>query len=766
MDTMGASAGMVNWARILLHNTRASTHANGVESGQHTWFSGVRQGCPLSPLLYLFVAQSLASWLRAQPLLGVTIAGIRYVSTHYADDTQIHLSDLSPEALTSLTNALATFGGASGQHVNVTKSKAILMGATQPPLPSTLAGIPVVEHTTSLGITQCTLPPPAAPRAPTAYNTRGSQRPPRCEPAPTPAAWSDRMAKTSRRVETLGKLPLSAMGRGLAATAYALSSFLYHAEFEGLPPETDALNASVARAVGSGVAICLLTGSPARGGFGLLPVIEHIQARHAAMASRLLLALLAAPRSPPAALVAPTPALGPDQSPALQAASLAPTPLPAPSILSTVLRFLASLVTRRNQHPLPHPPVQVTRSSPMNVTQLCSTHNQPLAGHHPHHIPPWTSLASALLQHACPTLHPAQTLLAATLASPDQVAQGVLDITSLQQPHRIPPGTLTNMAVALRAVVSAAGPLCYQPGMQPRCAGSTNTSAVVRTLTSTVPGDSEAALATQLSRLQWQCSRPDSNSNGVAPAGALVSVRQYTALLTAQTATRRNAKLTAFVRQARGSATGLTAAVAAFGKARTAAWRTACCNKLKEPLWRLAINAIPGSNYHPWRCPCTAQPGAITSSRQHTFWECPVAMAVRHQITSCLGMPNLLQQQHVWLLQALPGIDHKVWTVVCLAALDAMEYGRKFLWAQHLHPLHQVTHIAAQPYALVHADVLPLVQQIANAAAARFWHNIQDYVHTCPPGPLLTLRTDHPFICIRYGQVAINFPQQQVATGA
>ena len=210
----------------------------------------------------------------------------------------------------------------------------------------------------------------------------------------------------------------------------------------------------------------------------------------------------------------------------------------------------------------------------------------------------------------------------------------------------------------------------------------------------------------------------------------------------------------------------MNAAVEAFRKAQATAWRTPCCNKIKEPLWRLAINAIPGSNYHPWRCPCTAQPGAVNSSRQHTFWECPVALAVRHQITSCLSMPNLLQQKHVWLLQALPGVDCTVWTVVCLAAVDAMEYGRKFLWAQHLHPPHQVTHIAAQPYALVHDGMLPLVQQIANSAAARFWHNIQDYVHTCPPGPLLTLRTDHPFICIRNGQVTINFPQQQVATDA
>jgi hypothetical protein len=56
MAEMGASPGMVAWARLLLCDTRASTHANGTESRTMLWHEGVRQGCPLSPLLYLFVA--------------------------------------------------------------------------------------------------------------------------------------------------------------------------------------------------------------------------------------------------------------------------------------------------------------------------------------------------------------------------------------------------------------------------------------------------------------------------------------------------------------------------------------------------------------------------------------------------------------------------------------------------------------------------------------------------------------------------------------
>jgi hypothetical protein len=196
MTNMGASSGMVNWARILLHDTVATVHANGMESAAHLWHAGVRQGCPLSPLLYLFLAQSLASWLQAQPLLGITIAGVRYVSTHYADDTQIHLADFSPAALASLTSALNTFGDASGQRINPTKSHALLIG-TPPagPIPTTLADIPVVQHITSLGISQSNpLTPPATRSSTTSMQTRGSLRPPPpLHPQPTPEHWQPGM---------------------------------------------------------------------------------------------------------------------------------------------------------------------------------------------------------------------------------------------------------------------------------------------------------------------------------------------------------------------------------------------------------------------------------------------------------------------------------------------------------------------------------------------------------------------------------------------
>ena len=67
-------------------------------------------------------------------------------------------------------------------------------------------------------------------------------------------------------------------------------------------------------------------------------------------------------------------------------------------------------------------------------------------------VPPWVRLAGFLLLASCPTLHPAQTMLAATLASAADVQQGILGVPGVVQRSALPTGLLTRMAAALQAV--------------------------------------------------------------------------------------------------------------------------------------------------------------------------------------------------------------------------------------------------------------------------------------------------------------------------
>ena len=54
---------------------------------------GVNQGCPLSPSLYLLMAEILANKLRQDPKIkGITVNNIQYLISQFADDTDLYLS--------------------------------------------------------------------------------------------------------------------------------------------------------------------------------------------------------------------------------------------------------------------------------------------------------------------------------------------------------------------------------------------------------------------------------------------------------------------------------------------------------------------------------------------------------------------------------------------------------------------------------------------------------------------------------------------------
>ena len=283
----------------------------------------------------------------------------------------------------------------------------------------------------------------------------------------------------------------------------------------------------------------LLCGSPALGGFGILPLFAHTRARHLAQASGLI------------------------------------------------------------RHPL-------AMDAPVAGTQG------------EHGVPRWVHLAAALLRHAVPSLHPAQTLLAATLSSGADVAGGVLGIAGPHQPHSLPNGPLTRMLVALQAagrLTSALSPLDMHALL-------------------TTPHPHPARLAADLESLGWG---DPGIGDTLRPAASAIPVRRGTALLSGSVRTARHAAHQAFVQAAMGnpSATQLDSALAAFRQALAAAWSLHCPNTLKQTLWILAVNGIPGARVPGWACPCGR--AAHADTRLHTFWHCPVAQTVVDRMSAVLA---------------------------------------------------------------------------------------------------------------------------------
>jgi hypothetical protein len=226
---------MVRWVQLLLSDTRAYTVVHGHVSKAQTWQAGVRQGCPLSPLLYLLVEEALACWLRQCPELGVLVANQRHVSQHHADDTKVFLSSMQPELVQSLVVRLDAFALASGQRINIAKSCVVPLGTMPPPLQLRRLGwVPSrLWHTRSAWASPS---PRLLPSSSSLLDEKGcaGNGASQLWPPPQPSVvWDTRLSSVERLCSRMLGLDLSAMGRGLGTTGYAAAQVWYHAEFEG-----------------------------------------------------------------------------------------------------------------------------------------------------------------------------------------------------------------------------------------------------------------------------------------------------------------------------------------------------------------------------------------------------------------------------------------------------------------------------------------------------------------------------------------------------
>ena len=90
---------------------------------------GVRQGCPLSPLLYILVAESLACAIRADPAIDgfpLPAGGKQHKISQYADNTSTLVT--SDDSILALVRLFKRYEKGSGAQLNITKCKAILLG--------------------------------------------------------------------------------------------------------------------------------------------------------------------------------------------------------------------------------------------------------------------------------------------------------------------------------------------------------------------------------------------------------------------------------------------------------------------------------------------------------------------------------------------------------------------------------------------------------------------------------------------------------------
>ena len=103
---------------------------NGWLSAKITLDRGVRQGCPLSPLLYCLVAETLGQAIRRDDSIrGIPIPGVNKQSkvSQYADDTTLILAD--NYSITQSFNLINIFERGSGSRLNAQKTEGLWLGS-------------------------------------------------------------------------------------------------------------------------------------------------------------------------------------------------------------------------------------------------------------------------------------------------------------------------------------------------------------------------------------------------------------------------------------------------------------------------------------------------------------------------------------------------------------------------------------------------------------------------------------------------------------
>ena len=102
---------------------------NGCASSYFTAERGIREGCPLSPYIFILCAEVLANKIREnKDIKGITVRGNEIKIRQYTDDTTMIL-DGSKKSFTSALLGLGLLGEISGLRLNSKNTEILWIGA-------------------------------------------------------------------------------------------------------------------------------------------------------------------------------------------------------------------------------------------------------------------------------------------------------------------------------------------------------------------------------------------------------------------------------------------------------------------------------------------------------------------------------------------------------------------------------------------------------------------------------------------------------------
>ena len=127
----GFGSSLIKWVNLFYRDIQSCVVNNGWSAGFFELSRGVRQGCPLSPYIFILCAEVLAITIRKDNLVkGITVGSTECKLSQYADDTTLIL-DGTQESLERSFAILDKFGEVSGLRVNCEKTEALWIGSNK-----------------------------------------------------------------------------------------------------------------------------------------------------------------------------------------------------------------------------------------------------------------------------------------------------------------------------------------------------------------------------------------------------------------------------------------------------------------------------------------------------------------------------------------------------------------------------------------------------------------------------------------------------------
>lgn len=151
MERFGFGKRMLEWIELLYGNAKSCVKINGVLTEPFKLERSVRQGCPLSALLYSITVEPLAMLIKKDKTInGIPIPNGGVTTIHqYADDTTFTVRDIM--SIDKIMDHMETYGRASGAKVNKEKSEIMSIGGVNVGEKESLFKV-TKEYTKILGI--------------------------------------------------------------------------------------------------------------------------------------------------------------------------------------------------------------------------------------------------------------------------------------------------------------------------------------------------------------------------------------------------------------------------------------------------------------------------------------------------------------------------------------------------------------------------------------------------------------------------------------